>query len=244
MALFKPLPQGTFTILQTVSRSYLLRTPIEASRWLDLLERHLAGPEDERSWIFLSSFFSYLKHADYTRTVEFLRALFTRYPRVRDSATGVLLLAQIREWAEPEFERLCVWAVRDSNWVGGRQAYAELLPLLAVLPSHQWAIEEIETILAASRYDQSPETASMGIGLAFAAVNLWDNRRYRELATHSLTRLLESPNADLGRAIMSLFGIVHFLPPDEFTIAFPQRSAYSSPRPGFKRQYVFCGQVK
>ena len=67
----RSIPQGTYTVLETLTRAYLLQRPIQAEKWLDLLESHLQREESPRVWETLAWELKYLNNCDHKRATKF-----------------------------------------------------------------------------------------------------------------------------------------------------------------------------
>lgn len=227
------LPQGTYTILSTLTCAYLFKRPMETERWLRLLKSHLERPESNKTWCTLSRQFRFLVHCDHDQAIDFLKALFHKYPKVRDSQSGVILIAHLQSWLPEEVIKEFLYALRSSEWEYGSQAFGEILLLRqAYFPKEEWSDFEISELLDKQRphSDDLTMVRSGGrLGLAFSAAHLWDSSRFRGLATDILIQLVPLANEAIAQAIMDVFRLVDTLYADELTyslldtlLAFPQ----------------------
>ena len=92
---FIQLPHGNYPILDALMLGYLLRSQPDLKEWLAVLKRHLKREEDTKVWSALARDMPCLVNAEDERGIEFLDALFARYPTVLNTKWGVLLIGQI-----------------------------------------------------------------------------------------------------------------------------------------------------
>lgn len=197
------LPHGNFPLLRALTYGLLLRNPPATERWMSVLEQHLERSEDPDVWAAMTYDLQHLRHLDSERASAFLNTLFRSYPGVLHDPEGALLLAYAQSWASDIMIREWMAALRDGPWDGGRQAFGELLFLRCVLqPNDGWATGQLKAFL-------DPETMPDGVrervGIAFAAVNLWSERCYRDKAADALVRLCGCGEGPALKAASDLF---------------------------------------
>ena len=92
------LPSGSYWMLDALTYGYLRQDPPAYDRWLAMLEKHLARPANTRTWQVICEELRFLYRCDHERASAFIVGLFDRYPAVRDSRFGVLLVARCRDF--------------------------------------------------------------------------------------------------------------------------------------------------
>jgi hypothetical protein len=134
------------------------------------------------------------------------------------SLEGALTIAYAASWAsEDEF---LGWAdaLRTSGWPQAEQAYWEVIALYAGINAHApKCTMAIDTLLASSGSQNCTGVdASAGIGVAYAAANLWTDYSTREFATSLFERLAPLADDEVARALFDLFRVAHEFQPDPF----------------------------
>jgi nucleoside phosphorylase len=211
------IPQGSFTVLETLTRVYLRRIPVDKERWFNMLKTHLARPEHPIVWQLFALELRFLAHCDSRDASTFLIELFDKYPSVRDSVHGSMLLAYVLKWLEPSTARQFLMSLKNSDWTYGPQAFGELLLLFTGLfPNEQWSSEEIEAAVT-SHEPTDDRTDKIRTGLGYAAANMLSDLRFRQLATETLLKLGPKASIHVSEAIMSVFKQTDSLFPDEAT---------------------------
>ncbi len=201
----RTLPHGCYPVLRALTYGYLCRTPCAADLWLDMLEDHLNNPESNGLWRGMFWDLRHLRNADPKRASHFLHALFEKYPAVRDSPEGAVLLTYVWDKLPDEQVQEILSAVHASNWEHASQAFGELVALMWLQrPEDDWLAAEIE---GAFRTDEAHSTdlASLRLGVAFSAAQCWDRPTCRDAATELLVRLTPFADTALAHAIMRVF---------------------------------------
>lgn len=197
------LPHGNFPILRALTYGLLMRDPPEAGRWAAVLEKHLGRSENPEVWSALTLDLSHLRLVESERAAAFLSALFDRCPAALHGPEGTLLLAYAQSWAPQDAMRDWLTALRKGPWNGGRQAFGELLFLRHILqPEEAWAAEQLGAFIDDA---VTPDGVNERVGIAFAAVNLWNDRRYRGMAADTLVRLCACGDIPVLQALTDLF---------------------------------------
>ena len=61
------LPGGNYPVLEALTLGYLLREPMDADRWLSVLDQHLLRREDRAVWDALADKLRFLEKAERKR---------------------------------------------------------------------------------------------------------------------------------------------------------------------------------
>ncbi len=103
-------------------------------------------------------------------------------------------------------------SLRESSWDRGQQAFGELVFLRRILqPGDAWTAEQLGAFIDATA---TPDGMNERVGIAFAAVNLWNDRRYCGVATDALVGLCACSEAPVLQSIADLFRLNDPLPAD------------------------------
>ena len=209
------LPAGNYPVLEALTRTFLTRRPNEMSRWLKVLNAHLARNENIETWQALTRFLHHLGAGDREAGAEFIDRLFNKYPYLLETEDGALLVGRVQWWVGDGRLRSWLGRLSTSTRPLSRQAYGELTGLISILrPDAQWFAEAAKTISASVQ----DETVGSRAGLAFAAANLWGGPEQRDNATDLLVRLIPSANAAIANAVLGAFRMVEELRPDGATV--------------------------
>ena len=206
---FSVLPAGNYPILESIIQ-LLLRRP-DHDRLGKILNVHLERAEDPKVWQASLRFLNYLDPSDEALRGDLLKKIFERYPSLLGTPEAAQVLAKAQWWA-PEVVREHVgsWRSVDTPWQ--RQAYGELIALIANLqPKQTWAVDGLRELVSKSDGDAR-------LGAAFSAVNLWKERNQRHVATDLLTKLIPQADTRIWKAVFDLFRIIDELTPEPDTI--------------------------
>jgi hypothetical protein len=212
------LPHGRFPVLSALTRGYLCREPHAADRWLEMLRDHVEREESVTNWRAMGLYLENVRCcADRDGARAFLDRLFARFPGVLTCQLGVRLLAGVAWLLPDEVRQRAYDAVRGWGPEHGPQAFGELVCLRRLLhPEDDWARGEVE---AALTDPSGPDREWVSVGIAFAAVNLWDEPSCRARATELLCRLIAQPGERVAAAAMTAFQTRDELPLDEATLS-------------------------
>lgn len=214
---FVMIPNGAFHFIHALTYGYLLRTPPEPVKWLNILQSHLDRQDKDSTWKLLSRDFRYLHMCDHSEATAFLQELFDRFPSLLESEEGAILLTNV--WSFVPDNELWNWLdkIRQSSWQKGTQAFGELIALRAVVFSDdQRAQQEIRSALA-SVETTDETTNAIRIGIAFTCVNMWEDDRARDASTKMLTQLISKAEGPLAKVISRLFLLCDYFPADTAT---------------------------
>jgi hypothetical protein len=211
------IPQGSFNVLHTLTFAYLLRKPPEARRWLAMLRDHLERPERVATWRVLARDLKYLRHCDRTEANEFVRGLFARFPDVRDTAFGAGLITHLWGFVDEEVIDSALIEIRDGQWSDGAQVYGELLSLRFLrFPNNKLVKEELFGWLL-PEVPRHEKSSAIRLGIAYAAVHMWNHPETRQAANDLLIRLIPVADDFVAEAIVTLFWVCNDMPADEIT---------------------------
>ena len=108
------------------------------------------------------------------------------------------------------FDLIAPWRSSDSRFL--QRAYGELVGLVATARGgDNWQNARSDIIASGSD--------DMKIGLAHAAVNMWDDETWRPHSAETLVILLKGANKELVAAAMDVFRVVNDLAADAATVA-------------------------
>ena len=197
------LPHGSFPALHALTAGLLERKPPAVDAWMDVLEEHLARSEEFRVWRALALQLRCVRWCgDEKRGTEFLTALFSKHPRVRDSIAGARLIAWVCVWVDQLELQHWLDAMRHGPWRLGAQAYGEIVMLRKTFAESEddWAARRVEEILQLDAAT-SPEV----VAVAHACSNLWREHRCRAQVTDTMLSLFRSPDNSVAEALMDAF---------------------------------------
>lgn len=182
------LPNGNYPILDAMMLGLLLRDPPDANGWLTVLERHLERPEDPAVWTALAQHLGALESADRGRA--FLARLFTLYPVVLQTPSGVRLVANTQRWLPSELWESVVADWLGGSWPQGPQAAGEVAALrLFRQPDDTAHLRRVEALIDGA--ELSPDRAAGArLGVTHVLVQAWREPPLRPLATTLLLRVL------------------------------------------------------
>ena len=211
------IPQGTYTVLETLTRAYLSQKPMKTSRWLALLKKHLNQPKSPYVWKMLSLYYlKFLFHCEHKEATEFLKSLFAMYPEVLESEYGAVLIAHVHSWIDGKELKGFIHKIRKSHWKDGSQAYGELLFLRCVwLPNETWSQRELQELL--NVHSIHLHDINIYVGIAYAASNFWGQLEVRSFANEVFIKLIPLANDAISKAINDVFRLTDNLSDDEQT---------------------------
>lgn len=223
------LPHGNYPPLSALEAGYLLRKAPAVDRWLQLLTMHFERGDRAAVWSALVEHFKVLGLATDRKTaLSFLRKVFGVFPNVIASNRGIHFLAWSIQWLPEDFLKHCLQIIEASSLPWKRQAIGEVTTLRILLVGlDEYCQSWVDNALAGPPGSESPDLGRVGI--AFAAVNLWNDPRFRKAAHRLLLRVVESFDPYLARAIMDVFRVASPMAPDsetrtllEFVAAHPE----------------------
>ena len=197
------LPGGNFPVLRALELGTLLREPVGASAWLEILEEHASRPEDLAVWKALADDLRFLVHADQVRAALFLDALLERWPALACSVEGVRLIAWTQSWLPDDLVQKTVHGWIVGEWDRGPQAAGELIALRWLMfPDDAWAKSLLNAALETAML---AEGQAFLLGVAFTAAETWDTPSHRHASTSLIERLAVSSSRDIAGAVSGVF---------------------------------------
>lgn len=206
------LPGGNFTILSALASILLARKELGRDLYLEILESHLKRERNPAIW--KSLLYRLGNAGGYNPQVVsiFLRKLFTCFPDILSSREAIIFLAYAQRWDDQlVYDLINGW--RNSEEILLQRAYGELVGLISsVKISDKWVLAKSDII--------ENGTIDMKVGLAYAAVNMWNEKlKLRQSASETLVALLNNePSKGLVSAVMDVFRVADELTPDSPTI--------------------------
>ena len=147
-------------------------------------------------------------------------------PVLAESLEAVFLLARL-QWSAPDFVRHILPRLLASDDARMRQAYGELVTLIALVqPTLVWAKEQLNTLL--SHKEASPQR----IGAAYAAVNLWHEDGRMAAALEIIKALAFDADPPVWNAIFDLFRLTDDIPPSSEWVSLLETIAENIDRVG------------
>ena len=199
------LPGGNYPVLYALTVGFLRRDKPEVDAWRDVLARHLERREHPVVWQAMGLYLQDSVFGDPKRAEAFVDRLFERFPVVRDSRDGLIIIA--RSMHRLPIEAVSRWmvAVEAGRWPLRHQAVGELLVLLATRTNPpEWAQERMARELLAFEASKKDESGSVR-GMTFAAANLWSDPSRRATVTDLLMRVTEIARDGVAIAVMDAF---------------------------------------
>jgi len=206
---FSVLHNGNFTILSALASILLNRGDEGRDRYLSILEDHLSRERNPNTWKALLCRLGNAGRSTPQVVSTFFRKLFDRFPDILSTREAIAFLAYAQRWDDQlVFELIIGWARSDRPFL--QRAYGELVGLVATAKTDDKWEGAREEIIATG-------TDDMKIGLAYAAVNMWPDKRLRLSAGKTLVVLLKGASKELAAAVMDIFRVTDELVPDEST---------------------------
>jgi nucleoside phosphorylase len=211
------LPGGNYPILHALTEGYLGRAEPRVEPWLGVLERHLERRERRSVWLAMTIFLGNVLHAPRERAEVFLDRLFARFPGVRETHDGLVIIAHAMHRMPGEMITRWLEDLEGGTWPQRHQAFGELLVLFATRrDAPLWSHDRLEHEL--TRFESScSDTTGIMVGIAFAAANLWARPERRAAATEILTRVIRAASGTVAQAVMDAFHNERTLLNDEET---------------------------
>jgi len=208
---FSVLPGGNFTILSALASILLNMKELGRDRYIGILNDHLPRERNPNVWKALLYRLSNAGGSTSQGVSAFLREVFVRFPQLMATREAVTFFASAQRWDDQlVFDLIRGWQGSDKAFL--QRAYGELAGLIGtVTEKANWA-QSREEIIAAG-----PEEAK--IGLAYAAVNLWNEAHLKQRSTDMLVALLNGASKELVAAVMDIFRVTDDLAPDAATAA-------------------------
>jgi len=196
------LPSGNYPVLAALSRACLVAEPPRLGRWLDCLENHLERSESPRVWAAIAiRYLDWLRLADHERAQAFLDRLFQTFPAILQRHEGILFMAHLQRWVDPEHARLWLGKMEILGEMSAQGAGEILMLRRAWFPEEAWPNQRIAEWLSAPDAEYSPQRT----GLAYSVAHLWSEPDHRQLAHAYLLQLM----ACRDPAVMKPLGAVH-----------------------------------
>ncbi len=204
------LPGGNFTILSALATILLNRGEEGRDLYFRILRDHLAEDRDPKIWKPLLYRLSHVGGSSPAVPSAFFRELFSQVPGILETREGIMFLAYAQHWDEGlVFELVYEWPRSSRPFL--QQAYGELVGLVAMTRGISGWVEAQRSIVFGGL-----EPAR--VGLAYAAVNLRSETKFRASADEVLIGLLQQADSDLVAVIMDFFRVADELTPDVSTV--------------------------
>ncbi|MBK8259596.1 MAG: glycosyltransferase [Polyangiaceae bacterium] len=199
------LPQGNYPPLMAITAGCLRRSPADLEAWLTILELHLDRREEPAVWYALARDLEGALGAPKARAERFFSRLFDRFPNVRDSVEGCVLVAQAMHYLPLSAVQHWMKSIEAGGWEHRHQAVGELLVMLA---TRDLAPTEANERVFAALDGLSQETEAQDgtvLGIAHAAAHCWHVPGRRKIVTEILLRLLPVATGNVAEAAMAMF---------------------------------------
>jgi nucleoside phosphorylase len=197
----------SFWTLLAMTYGYLMRVPAETSLWLDALEQHVQRNTSERTWAAYCSELRWiqLRGCDQNRGKQIIEEVFRRFPVLRTRHEGIRLVAQVANLLSATFLQEFLDSLLISDEVVHRQAFGELLALIALQDKHHdWAGKRLQLQLSIGESLLSSHEPER-IGIAFTASHLWEEPESRLESSAILCKLIPNVTNRIGRAMGTVF---------------------------------------
>jgi energy-coupling factor transporter ATP-binding protein EcfA2 len=203
---------GNYPFLRALSAACLMPQPVQADRWLDILEAHVERIDSPDVWIALVAELQHLDHADPVRAAAFLSRLLEQQPRVIDRDLGAAIFIKALGWCTEAKALEWIGAFASAEDRRTQQAAAELLTL-----RHYWFPEDQQ--ISASLDDAledpislAPDADRVRIGIAHTAAYFWQFAKHRFGAHLHWVRLATAQSSAHHEALMEIFDTRKHLP--------------------------------
>ena len=208
---FSTVPGGDYPVLEALIRIRLERE--EFDHIDEMLRVYLERCKDPELWDNLLRYVPYLHPNNALRRAALLEQLFMEIPALIETREAAHVVARAHWWnAEFVDSQLDRW--RDSRSSAARQAYGEIVAVVALLqPTLGWAQRRLDNLV------EDGALRDARTGAAATAANLWSDASRRPGAGALLTRLLTAGGADVWRATFELFRLTDELTPDPPTVS-------------------------
>ena len=209
-------PNGNFPVLDAITDGALRKeTPSEAL-WFDIMHRHLHRNEHIEVWrALILRFRGILDRSDKVATTKFVDALLKKYPVLTEGIYGGTLLAYARAWADNDDHRRWMEMLLAQGTESTNLLFGELLGLRYVLNhDDEWALGRVETVLQSAAL---PLNQDILCGLAYSAIHLWNDEKYKEKATTLIAKVADIDYSPLAYILIDLFRISDDLSPGCYT---------------------------
>ena len=209
----------SFWLLMAITEGYLMRSPSDPNAWLDIIEKLIICDIAERTWAAYCTEFRrvHMKGCDYLRGAKIISKLFEQYPRIGQQREGMLLVAYVSDLLSVPFVQKYLHSLRNAKKCSTRQAYGELLTLIALRnEEHVWASEILNQELE-KLHNIGGQKEPIAVGMAFAASQLWDVPEMRDDSSSVLCRLVPVATDRIGKAISTVFWAQEDFPANEAT---------------------------
>jgi nucleoside phosphorylase/predicted ATPase len=210
----------SFWPLLAVTNGYLMRSPAETTKWLQLIDRLLDGSIDVSTWLHYCRELRWirLKGCDRKHGFHLIRKLMGRFPRIIVRDQFVQLVARLADILPSSLLRAALKSLYASPRFRHRQAYGELLTKIS-LQSKQphWSRDRLSLHLARLTLPMSAKSEAITTGIAFAAARLWDESRTRPAACDVLCRVIPHATKKIADAFGTVCWATDNFPADEHT---------------------------
>lgn len=204
------LPGGNYSLLSALASILLNRKEAGRDRYLAILDDHLLRESNPNIWKGLLRKLSNAGGSSPQVVSTFLIKLFDRFPGILSTLEAVMFLAHAQRWDDQlVFSLVTDWRKSDRAFL--QQAYGELVGLVATVKAKNNWVNAREQIVSFG-------SDGMKIGLAYAAVNSWSDKTFRQPAGKTLVALLKGASKELVAVVMDVFRVTDELVPDSSTI--------------------------
>lgn len=192
------LPSGTFSVLSALASVLLNRGERGRDKYVAILQSQLDRDRDPKLWKALLYRLGDAGGQSPNKLSAFIRRLFERVPEVESTREAVLFLAYAQRWDdELVFDLINDWE-KSNRWFLQR-AYGELVGLVGIVKSANAIWHESMWALV----NAGSENAR--IGVAYAAVNLLSDQKFRGCASKILVALLNNASPELVAVVVDIF---------------------------------------
>jgi hypothetical protein len=208
-----------FWLMIAISEGYLRRNAPAYSEWLSELEKCLEDGLSVQTWANYCVNLGDVRYidGDKSRGVSVVLKVLDEFPTLLRRQEGILLIANTSDLLPPNELKGMLRSLRAAESPTQRQAYAEVLTLIAFTDGmHTWASESLERELALL-HNPDLMDESIAVGIAHAAANLWDRPDARMEAARVLSSLIPIATDKVGHAIATVFWAREDFAVDEFT---------------------------
>ena len=195
------VPQGNYTLIETISYGLILREEPQYSSWINFLERCLKINDTVRYWEYLQITLVsyYLSQCAQESAIGFLKKLHHQYPEIITGREFGIVLANAVHWMKEESINEWMNKIYSLNTPKVKQLFGEILGFRLVKNNgFEWCSEHYNRVL------NNHETDVL-IGLAYTFEKLWDYIEFRSSCSKYFIDLLKLKNNEVDEILLKIF---------------------------------------
>ncbi len=195
------VPQGNYTLIETISYGLILREDPQYSCWIKFLKRCLKNNDPIRYWEYLQITLIryYLSQCSHEDASGLLTEMHEQYPDIITGREFGVVLANAVNWMQEDCINEWMNKIYSVNTSAAHKLFGEILGFRLLKNNGlEWCSEQYYGVLKKQEHD-------VLIGFAYTIEKLWDYIEFRSSCSKYFIELLKLKSSGIDEILLRIF---------------------------------------